>query len=46
MDLSILDLGFGFRVKHYVYSRLEASENPQVGQQKIIKFSFETVFVT
>ena len=43
-DLSILDLGFGFLVKNYVYSRLETSGNPQFGQH-ITNFSFEKVFV-
>ena len=31
MDLNILDLGFGFLVKHRVYSRLEPSDNLQFG---------------
>ena len=39
-DLTILDLGFGFLEKNYVYSRLETSENHQFGQQ-ITKHSFE-----
>ena len=39
-DLNILDLGFGFRVKNYVHSRLETSGSPQFGQN-ITKMSFE-----
>ena len=42
-DFNMLDLGFGFLVKNYVYSRLETSGDPQFGQQ-ITKFSFELVF--
>ena len=39
-DLSILDLEFGFLAKNCVYSRLEASRIPQVGQQ-ITKVGFD-----
>ena len=38
----MLDLGFGFLVNNYLYSQLETSGHPQVGQQ-ITKFSFGKV---
>ena len=43
-DKTILDLGFGFLVKYYVYSRLEPSGNPKFDQQ-VAKFSFGRIFV-
>ena len=41
-NLNILDLGFAFLVKDFVYSRLETFGNPQFGQTNT-KFSFEKV---
>ena len=41
----MLDLGFGFLVNNYEYSRLETSGNPRFGQE-VSKFSFEYVLKT
>ena len=40
LDLSILELGFGFLRTNYVYSRLETSGNPKFGQN-ITEFIFD-----
>ena len=42
-DLIFWDLGFGFLVKNYAYSRLQTSGNPQVSENNI-NFSFDKVF--
>ena len=43
-EFSILDLGFRFLAKNFVYSRLETCGNPQFGKQNT-KLSFDQFFV-